>query len=851
MKNKLYWLLVVVLCVSTFGVTPQKVLAQRELPLQPQLRDAPYVPGRMIVVYRNGLSSDLQAELSRNLAKTLSGTVLKVRGNAALLGVDKSFDVPGFTKEFSANIQAMNPSFQNSIHDVAYAQPNYIFDNPDTAPGTPDDYHPPQRRPNGDDDAGDPVELKKAKVDPILPTYPEDPLLFQTWGWWNTASDVVWQDKAASPMICLLDTGVDAAHPDLAGRIVNGWDVVNDDAIADDDNGHGTHVAGVIAAKQNNHIGLAGLSNSKIYAVKVLNSRGEGDSWDVGDGIRKCADNSAVKIINMSLGSYSPDSFIYGELENAIVTKGKLVIVAAGNDSTSDFTYPAAWAGDFVCQDGFYYTPPANCRLASGDPKPNTVSDGLISVGASRSYWSAPYDPANWWQIGGDGYQGGTVDGYLWVDLNLNGVEDGVELYYAAGCATGFSNFGAWVSIVAPGEDITSTVPVSYPFYQQYNLNADPDGDGYETWSGTSMAAPFVTGVAARVWSVGSSLNGGAPPTNESVKNRLISTGYPVTAALDLNTDPISWGYYSVYYQDPPATFRGEAPYCWPDASLGALYNMSNARLLNAADAMNRSTLYVYLYNAINGLPLKGTTVGAYIGTAAKSRAFMNSNFSPTAILPNLLRGKTYAIKINKTGFTNGQITIKNFTINPSDYAYLSDPSLSVGVPPMGKITGVLDWTIYSSASDLDLYTWLPQGADPVYGDGAVGYNLTGSAPFIGRGRLVDFPRARSNIEAGFDWANTESITIKPRPLFPTMPFYNTTQSRHYDFIVHEYLDGALNANPIYFRLWVGGKIKATVVKPVGAITCGPGEHWWKPGALQKDQFIVVNTCGTESLWPY
>ncbi len=848
MKNKLYWLLVLVLCASTFGAAPQKVFAQGGPPSQPKLRVAPYVPGQMIVVYRQGLTSDFRAELSVSIADALSGTILKMRGNAALLSMDKSIDVVGFTKEFGTNLQAINPDFQDIISNIAYSQPNYIFENPDTAPGAPVDYHPPQRRPNGDDDAGDPVELKKAKVDPILPTYPEDPLLFQTWGWWNTASDVVWQDKAASPMICLLDTGVDAAHPDLAGRIVNGWDVVNDDPIADDDNGHGTHVAGVIAAKQNNKIGIAGLSNSKIYAVKVLNSRGAGDSWDVGEGIKKCADNPAVKIINMSLGSYYPDSFIYGELEKAIATKGKLVIVAAGNDSTSDFTYPAAWAGGFVCADGAYYPDTVTqCRLPdSSYDQPNLISMGLISVGASRSYWSAPYDPANWWQIGGDGYHSGTVDGYLWVDTNLDGVEDGAELYYAAGCATGFSNFGAWVSIVAPGEDIMSTVPVSYPFYQQYNLNADPDGDGYETWSGTSMAAPFVTGAAARVWSAGSSLNSGAPPTNISVKNRLISNGYPVTTALDQNTDPISVGYYSIYYGP---TFRGEAPFCWPDASFGPLYAMTNARMLNAADAMNRSTVFVYLYNAINGLPLKGATVGAYIGTAAKSRAFMNSNFSPAAILPNLQRGKTYAIKINKTGFTNGQITIKNFTILPSDYAYLSDPSLSVGVPPMGKITGVLDWTMYSSARDLDLYTWLPQGADPIYGDGAVGYNLTGSAPFIGRGRLVNFPRARSNIEAGYDWAGTESISIKPRTGYPTWPFYNTNQNRQYDFMVHEYDTGALNDNPIFFRVWVGGTIKATVIKDT---VCGPGQDWWKPGVLWKDKFIVVNTCGTQAdLAPY
>jgi hypothetical protein len=266
--------------------------------------------------------------------------------------------------------------------------------------------------------------------------------------------------------------------------------------------------------------------------------------------------------------------------------------------------------------------------------------------------------------------------------------------------------------------------------------------------------------------------------------------------------------------------------------------------VLNSANAMNRTTVYAYIYNATNGLPLKGTTVGAYIGITAKSQALMNSNYSPYAILPNLTRGKTYKIKINKAGFTNGPVVISQLYIDPTDYAYISDPSLSVGVPPRGKITGVIDWIVYNqSASDLDLYGWVPNNI------GAVGYNL-GGAPFIGRGRLLSSPYARWNLDGGtyYDWAGTESISIMPRPGYPTMPYYNNNTTKQYDFLVHEWETGALNANDIYFRLWVGGKIKKTVIKNV---TCLPGEEWWEPGYMKMDKFIVVNSCGTESLWPY
>jgi subtilisin family serine protease len=854
MKNKLYWILIIAICLSTFGGKPRTVLAQQRSPTQNI--NAAYVHGQMIVVYRQGLTRDVLGETSRAIAETMSGKVLKVRGNAALLAVNESLDIPNFTTNFATELQAIDPAIKNTIRNVAYTQPNYIYDVPTPGPGTPGEVTPPVTRPNEQDDnpGGDEVAaIKKAKSTPILPTYPEDPYLYNSWGWWSTNTDVVWQDKAASAMVCVLDTGVDAAHPDLVGRVVNGWDVVNNDAVPDDDNGHGTHLAGIIAAISNNKKGIAGISRAQVYAVKVMDYLGQGSSWDINYGIKLCANNPAVKVINMSFGSSAADGLIFAALEYAINVKGKLAVVAAGNSSTSgnfpsfpgyadypSLSFPAAWAGEFVCSDGWIWDPSIDCR--NDPPFSNTITDGLISVAAGSSYWSS--------------YAAGS-DGYLWVDTNGNGFEDVTdytnpafwdEHFFPSDCAAGFSNFGAWVTLVAPGESITSTVPVSYPFFQQYNWGADPDGDGYDTWNGTSMAAPFVSGVAARVWSIGSSLFNGAAPTAALVKSRLINTGYSPFTSVDPNTSPPYWGYY--------ASYSGEAPYCWPNASQGTLYDTSNARILNAANAMNRTTLYIYVYNALNGLPLKGTTVGAYIGTSVKSQALMNSNFSAFAILPNLPRGKTYAIKINKTGFTNGQVTITQQYIDPTDYSYLSGPNLSVSVPPMGKITGVLDWVVYDAAtSDMDLYSWLPNNI------GAVGYASPFSPPFdgppfIGKGRLLDDPNvpndpfARWNVDGGaiYAWTGTESISIMPRPGYPTMPYYNTTSLKHYDFLVHEWELGALNSNKVYFRLWVGGKIKATVLK---SDICGPGETWWKAGYMVKDKFFPADTCGGSNIWPY
>src|SRR5262249_20959580 len=92
------------------------------------------------------------------------------------------------------------------------------------------------------------------------------------WNWINAS--MIWPDTAANPTIAVIDTGVDYKHPDLMGHVVNGGDFVNDDTDPMDDNGHGTHVAGIAAAAGNNGKGVIGVSKAMIYAVKVLGAEG-------------------------------------------------------------------------------------------------------------------------------------------------------------------------------------------------------------------------------------------------------------------------------------------------------------------------------------------------------------------------------------------------------------------------------------------------------------------------------------------------------------------------------------------------------------------------------------------------
>lgn len=153
-------------------------------------------------------------------------------------------------------------------------------------------------------------------------------------------------------IVAVLDTGIAyenygtyALAPDLAGTSFKaGWDFVNNDPHANDDHGHGTHVAGTIAQSTDNGIGVAGIAyECTLMPVKVLNKRGSGTLQYLIDGITYAADNDA-DVISMSL-SFAPGVNPDG-LEDAInyaYGKGVTIVAAAGNDGLGTVCYPAAY----------------------------------------------------------------------------------------------------------------------------------------------------------------------------------------------------------------------------------------------------------------------------------------------------------------------------------------------------------------------------------------------------------------------------------------------------------------------------------------------------------------------------
>ncbi|PKN00501.1 MAG: hypothetical protein CVU78_00905 [Elusimicrobia bacterium HGW-Elusimicrobia-2] len=282
---------------------------------------------------------------------------------------------------------------------------------------------------------------------------PDDPNYASQWGLngdngikMAQAWSIDGSSGSASIIIAVIDSGVDYNHEDLASKIwinageipangldddkngyiddYNGYDWVNNDNDPLDDNGHGTHVSGIAAAATNNSTGIAGVSiNSRIMALKILDSFGSGDEADEAEAILWAVRHGA-RVINLSLGADS-----YSATEAAACAyafeHGVFIAAASGNDGTPYISYPAGLSSAF-------------------------------SVGASDS----------------------------------------------ARNKAAFSNYGPNLDVLAPGVDILSTVPDTNPGGASNDSWDIWDASGYLSKAGTSMATPFVAGLASIILSI-------------------------------------------------------------------------------------------------------------------------------------------------------------------------------------------------------------------------------------------------------------------------------------------------------------------------------------------------------------
>ncbi|MGJ7451071.1 S8 family serine peptidase [Aquipuribacter sp. MA13-6] len=175
-----------------------------------------------------------------------------------------------------------------------------------------------------------------------------DPLRVEQWGMGTLRAEHVWSSsRGDGTVVAVIDSGVDGTHPDLTGRVLPGadWVEAGGDGWADRD-GHGTHVAGVVAAVPGNGIGVVGLApGSQVLPLRVLDENGEGYSSDVADAVVEAA-LYGVDVINLSLSSDYDDPWVAEAVEYAL-GEGVVVVAAAGNagDVGNPVQYPAATAG--------------------------------------------------------------------------------------------------------------------------------------------------------------------------------------------------------------------------------------------------------------------------------------------------------------------------------------------------------------------------------------------------------------------------------------------------------------------------------------------------------------------------
>lgn len=176
-----------------------------------------------------------------------------------------------------------------------------------------------------------------------LSVTPNDPYYGMQWHLPKIKVDEVWAENRGNSevRIAVVDTGIDLDHPDLDAQIISGYDFINGDSEPDDDEGHGTHIAGIIAAETNNGEGIAGINwHAELMPVKVLDQEGVGTHVTVALGLIYAADNGA-RVVNFSFGSEEP-SRVMEEAINYAHSKGCILVAGIGNEG-GEIMYPARY----------------------------------------------------------------------------------------------------------------------------------------------------------------------------------------------------------------------------------------------------------------------------------------------------------------------------------------------------------------------------------------------------------------------------------------------------------------------------------------------------------------------------
>ena len=307
--------LVTILAVTTAlpagSATAQPDLPQ--LPAPPAVQPGAFAPGQVLVGWQKDAS-----QRARN-------AVLAERGWQVLRSID----------ELDVNIVAVPKGEELAAVAALQADPAVAYAEPDYLAYATGDFIAPTRQ------ATPPLSAQGVQ--------PNDTFWNAQWSLRRVQGPLAWQltQGAPSVVVAVIDSGIDLAHPEFAGRLQAGFDYVDWDSVPQDQYGHGTHVSGVIAAAGNNGLGVAGSAWAvQLVPLRALDRTGVGTASNIALAVQAAA-NRRVDVINLSLALSGPSTTV----QNAIIaaSNNDIVLVAAtGNDSLpsqlpAPVSYPAAY----------------------------------------------------------------------------------------------------------------------------------------------------------------------------------------------------------------------------------------------------------------------------------------------------------------------------------------------------------------------------------------------------------------------------------------------------------------------------------------------------------------------------
>ncbi len=411
-----------------------------------------------------------------------------------------------------------------------------------------------------------------------ITTTPSDPLYVNQWHLPKIQAPSAWSITTGSTgvTIAMVDSGIDTTHPDLASKIVGGWNFLTNNATIVDTMGHGTQTAGAAAAIGNNGVGVSGVVwQNPIMPLVVVDSTGYASYSNIASAITYAA-NHGARIVNVSIGGTSSSSVLQSAVTYAW-NLGTVVFASSGNGG----------------QNAPYY--PAGCQYA-------------VAVGAT--------DSNDLWQ--------------------------------------GWSNYGSFVSVVAPGASIYTTAA----------------GGGYTINSGTSFSSPIAAGVGALILSQSPSMSAAAlVSTLEKTADDLGAPGF----------DPYyGWGRVNAY------------------------------RALTSSISLPPPPPAVSISSPTSGSSVQGTV--SALGTASAAAGISQIQFLVDNNLASTSSVSPFSFPWNSTSTTNGNhslvvkvIDSSNNVASSSVAVMVNNPVLTDTIPPTVYIQSPTNGTLLGKSANLTI----------------------------------------------------------------------------------------------------------------------------------------------------